>query len=56
MREVKKNFLLISGIASLIVGVLSSVPGFLQEKYGLAIGGTALIILGLILLAFAFGD
>lgn len=54
--EVKKNLLLVAGIASLILGLVSSIPGFLQEKYGLAIGGGGLIVLGLILLAFAFGD
>ena len=52
----KKNILAVAGVISTVLGILGAVPSFLQEMYGAATGAVFLIVLGLILLAIAFGD
>lgn len=56
MKKRSKNILAIAGIIGTIMGIIFTVPSFLQEKYGLATGATFLIIGGLVLLAIAFGE
>lgn len=52
----KKSFLIIAGVISLVVGVILTVPSFLKEMYVVATASVGLIVLGLILLAIGFGD
>lgn len=56
MRLTQKNLLALAGIISTVLGLIGLVPAFLQERYGLATGSTAFVVLGLVLLAIAFGD
>ena len=56
MKRTTRNLLAIAGVVSTIFGIMNAIPSFLQEKYGMAIGATILIIGGLVLLAIAFGD
>ncbi len=52
----KKNILAVAGVISTALGILGAIPSFLQGMYGVATGSTFLIVLGLVLLAIAFGD
>jgi hypothetical protein len=56
MKQQTKNILAVAGVISTVMGVAGTIPSFLQERYGLAIGSTILIVGGLVLLAIAFGD
>lgn len=56
MKKQTKNILGIAGVISTVIGVIGTIPSFLREMYGIAIGSTLLIIIGLVLLAIAFGD
>ena len=56
MNKQKKNILAVAGIISTVLGILGAIPSFLQGMYGTATGSTLLVVLGLILLAIAFGD
>lgn len=56
MRKGSKNLLGLAGIISVIVGVVGAIPSVLQARYGVATGSALLIIIGLILLAFAFEE
>ncbi len=52
----RKYLFVVAGIVSMVFGVMMSVPSFLERVYWLASVSFGLIVLGLILLAFAFGD
>lgn len=52
----KKSFMLIAGVVSLVVGIVLAIPSFLKGTYGVATASVALIVLGLILLGIALGD
>ena len=56
MKKTQKNILAVAGVIGTVIGVMSAVPFFLQEKFGLAIGAVILVVAGLVLLAIAFGD
>ncbi|MEK6950586.1 MAG: hypothetical protein AABX13_02580 [Nanoarchaeota archaeon] len=56
MRKGSKNLLGLAGIISVIIGVVSAIPSVLQDKYAVATGSALLIVIGLILLAFAFEE
>lgn len=55
-KRTSKNILGVAGVISSVLGIIGAIPSFLQEMYIAAIGSTLLIIIGLILLAIAFGD
>lgn len=52
----RRYLFVVAGIVSMIAGLMLSVPSFLERVYWLASVSFGLIVLGLILLAFAFGD
>jgi len=54
MAKRTKNFLVIGGVISLVVGLMVGVPSALRGNVGFALGSTFLVVLGLILLALAF--
>ena len=54
--QTKKNLLAILGVVFSVWGVLGVIPFLFQDKYLLAGGAAAFIAIGLVLLAFAFGD
>ena len=56
MKKTQKNILAVAGVIGTVLGIVGMVPSFLQEKYTIAIISTVLIVMGLILLAIAFGD
>lgn len=56
MNKTTRNFLSAAGVISVVLGVVWAVPSVLQNKYLFAAGSSLLVILGLILLAIAFGD
>ncbi len=56
MKKTQKNILAVAGVISTVLGLVSFIPSFIQEKFGLATGATVLIVAGLVLLAIAFGD
>lgn len=56
MNKKTKNILAIAGIVSTGFGIVGAIPSFLQEKYGIAVASTMLIVGGLVLIAIAFGD
>lgn len=55
-KHTTKNLLAIAGIISTVLGVVGAMPSILQGQYLFATGSALFIILGLILLAIAFGD
>lgn len=56
MARKTKNILLVAGIISTVLGIIGAIPSFLQNRYGIAVGATVLVVGGLILIAIAFGD
>ena len=56
MKKRKRNLLIIAGVISTIMGMLSAIPFALQEKYWAAGVAGVFIIVGLIILAIAFGE
>lgn len=56
MKKKTKNLLAVAGVICTVIGVMGTIPSFLQEKYSIAIGSVIFIIGGLVLLAIAFGD
>ena len=51
-----RNIIAIIGIISGVIGVIGAVPFFLMERFAYAVLATILVVLGLILLAIAFGE
>ena len=49
-----KNIIAVAGVISAVVGIVLSIPAFLKNQYGVAIGGVFLLVLGLVLVAVAF--
>lgn len=56
MNSKTKNILAVAGVISTVLGIIGAIPSFLQEKYGVAVGATVLIVGGLVLFAIAFSD
>ena len=56
MKRTKKNLLMISGIIGVVIGAALLFPSFSERIYWLASLSVVLMIVGLILLAIAFGD
>ncbi len=56
MKRTQKNILAVAGVIGTVIGIMSAIPFFIQEKFGLAIGSVMLVVGGLVLLAIAFGD
>ncbi|HIH31906.1 TPA: hypothetical protein HA235_04310 [Candidatus Woesearchaeota archaeon] len=56
MKKTKKNLLALAGVVSAVVGAVLVYPSFSKEIYWLATASILLLVLGLVLLAFAFGD
>lgn len=54
--KTKKNLLIVAGVVSGLIGIFLSIPAFMQEKYIMGMVATILLIIGLILIAIAFGD
>lgn len=56
MKKTKKNLLALAGVVSAVVGAVLVFPSFSKDIYWLAALSIILIIFGLVMLAFAFGD
>jgi uncharacterized membrane protein HdeD (DUF308 family) len=56
MKKRTKNVVSVIGVILLVLGITTSIPLFLQKSYLGMITGLASVIVGLILLAIAFGD
>ena len=56
MNSRSKNLLAVAGIISAIFGIVGMIPFYLTEQYVVGIGATLLLVLGIVLLAIAFGD
>ena len=56
MRKTSKNILAVAGIIGTVLGIIGIIPSFLQENYGIATASAILMVIGLVLLAIAFGD
>ncbi len=56
MRREVRNIVAIMGVISSVIGVLGAVPFFLTERFVYGSLATILVIVGLILLAIAFGE
>ncbi|MBS3099024.1 hypothetical protein J4462_02325 [Candidatus Pacearchaeota archaeon] len=56
MKKNTKNIFALIGVIGTVLGIVSAIPFFLNKIYNLAIISVILIIIGLVLLAFAFGD
>jgi len=56
MKLIQKNFILMAGVISTVLGTAFLIPSFIKEIYWLAVASAVLMILGLIFLAIAFGD
>ena len=56
MKKQTKNILAVAGVISTVMGIIGAIPSFLKEMYGVAIGSAILIVVGLVLIAIAFGD
>ncbi len=52
----KKLIFSLAGIIAAGVGIVFAIPGMLKENYLLAIGGTMLLVAGLVLLALSFTE
>ena len=55
-KQTNKNILAVIGVICAVLGVMGGIPLFLQNMLGFAITASALVVIGLILLAIAFGD
>lgn len=56
MTPTARYILAIAGVAGTVFGILLSIPSFMQERMGLGIAATFLLIAGLVLLAVSLGD
>ena len=56
MKKNTKNIFALIGVIGTVLGIVSAIPFFLNKTYNSAIISVMLIIVGLIMLAFAFGD
>ena len=56
MKKIHKNILAVAGVVSAVFGVVFAIPSTLQANYGVAALSAGLIVVGLVLLAIAFGD
>ena len=56
MKKTTKNILGVAGIISSVLGITIAIPSFLNEMLSIATVSVFLIVIGLVLLAIAFGD
>jgi len=56
MKKQTKNILAVAGVISTVMGIIGAIPSFLRENYGAATGSAILVVVGLVLIAIAFGD
>ena len=56
MASKSKYFTLVGGVALAIAGIFTTLPSFLANNYLFGMIGIVLIIAGVFLVAFAFGD
>lgn len=56
MRKQVRNIVSLIGVICSVVGAILAVPFFLTGKYIPAIIATIFVVIGLVFLAFAFGD
>jgi hypothetical protein len=54
--QTKKNMQMLFGIIFSVTGLLWTLPSIAQERYFLAGSFSFVMIIGLVFLAFAFGD
>ncbi len=52
----QKYILAVAGVISAVLGVVGAVPSFLRENLTAAVLSVLLLVFGLVLLAWAFGD
>lgn len=52
----KKNLLAVGGIISIVIGLFTAIPALIKGQSMLATLSAFLVILGIILLAIAFGE
>ena len=53
---VKENLFIAAGVFGILCGITAAIPAFFKEQYILAVFGVFIMMLGLILIAIAFGD
>ena len=56
MKQRTKYFLSVAGISGALLGTIITVITLAQEKYGIAAAGAALMMGGILLLAYSFED
>lgn len=56
MRKTARNLIAVGGVLCSVVGLIWTIPLFLNENYIFGFGTSLLIIIGIVLLAIAFGD
>ncbi len=56
MNKTKRNLLAVAGVFSTVFGVVGIVPTFSQDNFVLGILSALLIVMGIVLLAIAWGE
>ncbi len=56
MKHRTKNLIALTGVIFSVVGIIISIPSFIKEQYVTAIISVIMVVLGLVLLAIAFGE
>jgi len=56
MKKKTRNILIIAAVASMGFGITGAIPSFMQERLGIAVASSFLVVGGLIMLAIALGD
>lgn len=52
----RKYVIAVAGVIGTILGIVGAIPSFLQNKLGLAIISSILIVFGVLLIAMSFGE
>ncbi len=53
---IPKNIKIVIGVICTILGLAGAVPSFLTSQYGVATGGSILVVIGVIFFALGFED
>jgi len=56
MKKSQKNIVALAGVIGTVLGMVGAIPSFMKGSYIAATLSAMLIVLGLVLLAIAFGD
>jgi uncharacterized BrkB/YihY/UPF0761 family membrane protein len=56
MKKRARNLLAVGGVMGMVFGVLLAIPSYLQGKLAVAAIAGVLIVVGIVLLAIAFGE